>query len=55
MSLRAQLRDIERLEQRYRRSAGLSNWERRDLDTRLDRLSARVFRERHDRQDRRRY
>lgn len=55
--LRAEFRDLERLERRYRYSdGGLSNWERRDLDRRFDRLSNRIYAERHDRQDRvRRY
>ncbi len=56
-SLRNELRSIERLEQRYRHNgyryrnrgpAGLSAWERRDLERRLDSLNARVFRNRHD-------
>jgi hypothetical protein len=46
--LREQLRDIERLEARYRRSGGLNGWERADLERRLDMLSARVFGARHD-------
>ena len=56
MRLRGEFRTLERLEINYRRSGGgLSTWERRDLDQRFDRLSQRVFVERHDRQDRRRY
>lgn len=51
--LRAEFRDIVRLEQRYRRTDGLSPWERRDLDRRFDRLSSRIYAERHDAQDRR--
>ncbi len=50
--LRAEFRDIARLEARYRHN-GLSAWERRDLDRRFDLLSARIRYERHDRQDRR--
>lgn len=46
--LRAELRETERLEHRYRRN-GLSNWERADLDRRFDRISAQVRYERHDR------
>ncbi|MET3667011.1 hypothetical protein [Caulobacter sp. 1776] len=46
--LRAELRDIDRLEYRYRRD-GLNGWERADLDRRLDRISAQVRFERHDR------
>jgi len=55
--LRAEFRDLERLERNYRRSGGgLSAWERQDLDRRFDRLSNRIYAERHDRQDRvRRY
>lgn len=50
-TLRAELRQIERLEARYRHD-GLSRRERADLSQRLDRLSAKVFAERHDRQNR---
>ncbi len=46
--LRAELRDTERLEHRYRRN-GLSGWERADLDRRFDRISSQVRYERHDR------
>lgn len=46
--LRAELRDTERLEHRYRRG-GLSGWERADLDRRFDRISAQIRYERHDR------
>ncbi len=46
--LRAELRNVDRLEYRYRRD-GLSGWERADLDRRLDRLSAQIRYERHDR------
>lgn len=53
MRLRSEYRDLARLEARYRRTdGGLSNWERRDLDRRFDRLSQNVYAERHDRQDR---
>jgi hypothetical protein len=51
--LRAEFRNIAYLEARYRRSGGLSAWERQDLDRRFDRLSARIRIDRHDRQDRR--
>ncbi len=50
MQLRTQYREIARLEDRYRRSDGLSGRERQDLNRRFDALSARV---RVDRQDRR--
>jgi opacity protein-like surface antigen len=46
--LRSELRNVSYLETRYRRSSGLSNWERRDLDQRLDRLAQRVRMERRD-------
>ena len=49
--LRAQFRDLANLENRYRRSGGgLSVRERRDLDHRLDLLTARTRYEKHDRQ-----
>jgi opacity protein-like surface antigen len=48
--LQSQMRDIARLEARYRMN-GLSGWERADLDNRLDRLSAQVRFERNDRQE----
>lgn len=48
MELRSEFRDIARLEARYRASNGLSQWERRDLDQRFDRLSAQIRFERHD-------
>ena len=51
--LRSEFRQIAYLESRYRRSGGLSAWERQDLDRRFDRLSSRIRYERHDRQDRR--
>lgn len=47
--LRAEFRDLERLEQRYRRD-GLSSAERADLDRRFDRLSESIRDERRDRQ-----
>ncbi|MEZ5971752.1 MAG: hypothetical protein R3C31_08115 [Hyphomonadaceae bacterium] len=50
--LRAEFNDLARLEARYRSSYGLSAAERRDLDTRFDRLSAQIRYERHDRQER---
>lgn len=50
-TLRAEFRDIARLENRYRHN-GLSQWERRDLDRRFDVLSAKIRYERSDRQDR---
>lgn len=49
--LRADLRQIERLEQRYRR-AGLTQWERRDLERRLDQLARQIRTERRDRDGR---
>lgn len=55
-NLRAEFRTLQNLEYRYRRSGGgLSNWERRDLNQRFDRLSAKIRWERHDRNNRRRY
>ena len=48
--LRTQFRDLANLEQRYRRSDGLSNWERQDLNRRFDQLSARVYNQKNDRQ-----
>ncbi len=53
IQLRAELNRIEGLERYYRRSDGLSGWERRDLERRLDSLSARVFAERNDQEHRR--
>lgn len=47
--LRTQFRDLNRLEQQYRRG-GLSLAERRDLDRRFDSLSRRVYVQKHDRQ-----
>lgn len=51
--LRAQFRDLNRLEARYRASGrGLTMAERRDLDRRFDALSARIRFEKHDRHGR---
>lgn len=51
--LRAEFRQIARIEQHYRRTGrGLDQWERADLDRRFDRLSMAIRYERHDRQDR---
>lgn len=46
--LRAQVRQIARLEARYRLN-GLQNWERQDLDRRLDRVGAQVTAQMRDR------
>jgi len=51
-SLRNQLDEYQRLEWRYRRD-GLSNWERRDLQQRLDRVERSLRDERRDRDGRR--
>ncbi|WP_309629936.1 hypothetical protein [Brevundimonas sp.] len=51
-NLRFQLEEYQRLEWRYRRD-GLSNWERRDLQDRLDRISRNLREERRDRDGRR--
>lgn len=51
--LRAEFRQIARLEIRYRRTNGLQGWERNDLDRRFDVLSRKIRFERHDRDDRR--
>lgn len=49
VSLRSEYRSLVNLENRYRRSApGLTNWERRDLDARFDRLAQRIRWERRD-------
>ncbi|MDP1631372.1 MAG: hypothetical protein Q8L66_08125 [Caulobacter sp.] len=53
LRLRAEFRQIARIEANYRRSNGLQAWERRDLDRRFDILSAKIRYERHDRDDRR--
>ena len=51
--VRTQLRDLERLEARYRRTGGrLDMRERADLDRQFDRLSQQVYAQKHDRQDR---
>jgi hypothetical protein len=51
--LRAQFRDLARLEARYRATRpGLTLAERRDLDRRFDALSARIRIEKHDRNHR---
>ncbi len=51
--VRAQFNELARLENQYRRSGGgLSARERQDLDQRFDRLSQRVYAQKHDRQDR---
>lgn len=47
--LRAEFRDIARLEARYRQN-GLSSRERVDLDRRFDRLTMQISREMNDRQ-----
>lgn len=52
-NLRYEFQGIARLERQYRRTGGLQRWEMRDLDRRLDGLSARIRVERHDRDDRR--
>ncbi len=49
--LRAEFRQLARLEARYRRTgSGLNGWERADLDRRFDRLSAQIRWERRDQQ-----
>ena len=50
--LRSQLVSIQRLEQRYRRG-GLTQFERRDLDRRLDAVRTAIRTERRDRDGRR--
>lgn len=52
-NLRYEFQGIARLERQYRRTGGLQRWEMVDLDRRLDRLSARIRIDRHDRDDRR--
>jgi hypothetical protein len=49
MNLRYEFRQIAALEARYRRTGGLQPWEMRDLDRRMDLLSARIRIDRHDR------
>lgn len=53
--LREDFRDLQRLEAHYRRTDGgrLTPGERADLDRRYDRLSQRVYAEKHDEQVRR--
>ena len=52
--LRAEFKDLNRLEASYRRSGGgLNARERADLDRRFDALSARIKVQKHDRQGRR--
>lgn len=50
--LKGELNSLVRLEYSYQRG-GLSQWERRDLDARYDRLSRQIRWERHDRDNRR--
>ncbi|WP_288413234.1 hypothetical protein [uncultured Sphingomonas sp.] len=52
VNLRAEFRQIANLEQRYRRSNGLSMQERRDLDRRMTALSNKVRIDWHDRNGR---
>ena len=52
VNLRGEFRQIAMLEQRYRRSNGLSMQERRDLDRRFDALSHKVRVDRNDRNGR---
>ena len=47
-NLRYQLEEYQRVEWRYRRD-GLSNWERRDLQNRLDRIERDLREDRRDR------
>ncbi|WP_294197166.1 hypothetical protein [uncultured Sphingomonas sp.] len=47
--LRRESRQLVQLETRYRRSGGLSGWERQDLNRRFDALSARIRWDRNDR------
>jgi hypothetical protein len=49
-SLRAQLRQAERLSWRYRADGRVTRWEQADLDRRFDAISARLRYERHDRE-----
>ena len=52
--LRGEFRDLTQLERQYRRSGGgLSARERADLDRKFDRLSQRIYAQRHAPQDRR--
>ncbi|MEP9401397.1 hypothetical protein [Sphingomonas sp. VNH70] len=52
VNLRAEFRQIASLEQRYRRSNGLSLAERRDLQRRFDALSYKVRVDKNDRNNR---
>ncbi len=52
VNLRGEFRQIAQLEQRYRRSNGLSMSERRDLDRRFDALSRKVRIDKNDRNNR---
>ncbi len=52
VNLRGEFRQISQLEQRYRRSNGLSMAERRDLDRRFDVLARKVRIDRNDRNNR---
>ncbi len=52
VNLRDEFRQIAQLEQRYRRSNGLSMAERRDLDRRFDVLSRKVRIDKNDRNNR---
>lgn len=54
VSLRMQFNNLLRLDARYHRD-GYTRWERADLERRYDMLSARVYRSKHNWQDRRRY
>jgi len=49
-SLRAELRQAERLAWRYRSDGRVTRWEQADLDRRFDSISARLRYERHDRE-----
>ena len=52
VNLRGEFRQIAQLEQRYRRSNGLSMQERRDLDRRFNALSHKVRVDKNDRNNR---
>lgn len=51
--LRTEFNALLRLEGSYRRTNGLSQWERQDLDRRYDRLAYQIRDERHDNDNRR--
>ena len=51
--LKVDFRALNQREATYRRTGGLSGWERQDLNRRFDALSARVRVQKHDRQGRR--